>query len=384
MKNRGRVVIALLFILSLIGISFYGGPVTYVFFSTVILVPVISYIYIWCVIFSLKIYQRTDGRNMVAKTPADFYITLQNEGWFSFSSLKIIFYSSFSSITDIDEEAEYELLPHTSITKKTKLLCRYRGNYNVGIKKIVAKDFFGLFSVTYEIKEPLNVVVAPALIDILDSEDRELLADASRDNLLKKTDPDISVREYDPGDDIRFINWKASAVMQKLMTRERHGEDKNGIAIIMDPGRYSDNDLDYIPAENMIIEKTLSLALFYAQKNIPADVILMTDHIMKSEIKNTGDMDELYTRMMRYFFDENKDMEKLLENLYEGAQLFGYRMLIFVTQKWTEKEDVLAGRSNTDLVPMCVYLTDKNGGIDISSSDNKNMEVVLLKEEGAA
>ncbi|MBP5291310.1 MAG: hypothetical protein J6Y90_01660, partial [Lachnospiraceae bacterium] len=119
MKNKGVLVLAALFALSLVGISFYGGPITYIFFWTVLLIPIVSYLYIFCVIISLNIYQRTEGRDMVSGTPSEFYITLQNEGWFSFSSLRIIFFSSFSTISDIDDGAVYELPPHSSIDKKT-------------------------------------------------------------------------------------------------------------------------------------------------------------------------------------------------------------------------------------------------------------------------
>ena len=100
MKNKGVLILASLFILSLVGISFYGGPVTYVFFGTILMIPVMSYLYIFYVIFALKIFQKTDGRDMISGTPSDFYITLQNEGWISFSSLRIIFYSSFSTISE--------------------------------------------------------------------------------------------------------------------------------------------------------------------------------------------------------------------------------------------------------------------------------------------
>ena len=123
MKNKGVLILASLFILSLIGISFYGGPVTYVFFFSVLLVPVISYLYILCVIISLKIYQRTDGRDMVSGTASDFYITLQNEGLFSFSSLRIIFYCSFLEMSEIDDGVFYELPPHSFILKWNKPLC---------------------------------------------------------------------------------------------------------------------------------------------------------------------------------------------------------------------------------------------------------------------
>ena len=356
MKNKGVLIIAALFALSLVGISFYGGPITYGFFWTVLLIPIVSYLYILCVIISLKIYQRTDGRDMVSGTPSEFYITLQNEGWFSFSSLRIIFYSSFSTISDIDDGAVYELPPHSSIVKKTKLLCKYRGNYNVGIKKIVVGDFLGIFSFTYKIKEPLNVIVVPAMVQLTELGGSELLSDADRDNMQRKTEPDIPVREYADGDDMRFVNWKASAITQKLMVRQRRGEEKSGIAIIMDPGRYQNK----------------------MENNIPADVIYRTNAVNRLPVRNTGDFELLYEEMSRYSFREGNDKEKLFEELYEASGLFGYRMLIFVAQKWTHEDSDLADRINADLAPIRVYLAEGETGEDVTDTVSGRFDVVRI------
>ena len=381
MKNKGILVIAALFVLSLVGISFYGGPITYVFFWTVLLIPIVSYFYILCVIISLKIYQRTDGRDMVAGTPSEFYITLQNEGWFSFSSLRIIFYSSFSTISDIDDGAVYELLPHSSIVKKTKLLCKYRGNYNVGIKKIVVGDFLGIFSFAYRIKEPLNVIVVPAMVQMTEPPGNELLSDADRDNMQRKTELDIPVREYAEGDDMRFVNWKASAITQKLMVRQRRGEEKSGIAIIMDPGRYQSKMEEYLPPENKVIEWVLSLALYYIENNIPAEVIYRTNAINKIAVKDTGDFELLYEEMSRYSFREDNDKEKLFEELFEASGLFGYRMLIFVAQNWSHEDSDMADRINADLAPIRVYLAEGETGDDVTDTVSGRFDIVRIGQD---
>ena len=378
MKNKGVLIIAALFVLSLVGISFYGGPITYGFFWTVLLIPLVSYLYILCVIISLKIYQRTDGRDMVSGTPSEFYITLQNEGWFSFSSLRIIFYSSFSTISDIDDGAVYELPPHSAIVKKTKLLCKYRGNYNVGIKKIVVGDFLGIFSFTYKIKEPLNVIVVPAMVQLTELGGSELLSDADRDNMQRKTEPDIPVREYADGDDMRFVNWKASAITRKLMVRQRRGEEKSGIAIIMDPGRYQSKMEEYLPPENKVIEWVLALSLYYIENNIPAEVIYRTNAVNKLPVRDTGDFELLYEEMSRYSFREDNDKEKLFEELFEASGLFGYRMLIFVAQKWSHEDSDLAERINADLAPIRVYLAESETEGDESDTVSGRFDVVRV------
>ncbi|MBR3039959.1 MAG: DUF58 domain-containing protein [Lachnospiraceae bacterium] len=378
MKNKRVLIPIALLILALVGISFYGGPVTYVFFWTVVLLPVICLIYIFLVIRNIKIYQRTEGRDMVCGTPAPFYITLQNEGFFSFASLRIIFYSSFSTISEIDDDVEYELPPHSSIQRTTKILCKYRGEYFVGIKKIVVKDFLGLFSVTYTIKEPLNVIVSPAIIHLPKGSDRELILDADRDNQMKKPVPDIPVREYVQGDDIRFLNWKASAVMQKLMVRERRGEEKSGIAIIMDPGRYGERTEEYLPPENKVIEQVLAMTLYNAENNIPTDVFYRTTTPVRQSVRSTGDFDALYQVMRRYIFRDDTDMKHFLGELYDEAYLSEYRMLVFVLQKWSEEEAEWVKNINTDQMPVRVYLISEEEGEEFTDASDNKTEILPI------
>ncbi|MCR5098244.1 MAG: DUF58 domain-containing protein, partial [Lachnospiraceae bacterium] len=263
--HRGKlfVFIAAL-ILALVGITCLGGPVTYIFFWTVLAVPVICLVYIFSVIIFIKYHQETEGRNMVVGSPSDFYITLVNETFFSFSSVRVIFYSSFSTVNDVEEDAVYELSPHSQIKKKTRLICRYRGEYKVGMKSIAVTDFLGLFTINWRVKEPLSVIVEPALIqlDTLGEDDEN---EASRhENIMRKNEPAIPVRAYAPGDDVRFINWKATAAMNKLMVREQTSEEKSGIAIIMDPCRYDELPENYLPKENKVVELLLALSLYYS------------------------------------------------------------------------------------------------------------------------
>ena len=353
MMDKRKIAILLSgFILSLIAISFYGGPVTYIFFFTVLMIPVISFIYIFLVIASLKIYQETEGRDMVSGEPYELYITLQNEGWFSFSSLKIRMYSSFSSVTEIDEAAEYELPPHSFIKRRSKLVCRYRGEYNVGIKEIRVGDFFGLFSVIFRIKEPLNVIVSPAIIHPGDDPDALQIFETERDSMAMRTEADIPVREYVMGDDLRFINWKISGRLQKIMIREKKGEEKSGVAIIMDCGRYYKNDRDFLPKENGVMEDAISLSLYFLEKMIPADLFIFEDQVIKLPVNDREDFEELYRRMCTLKFREDRDIESFILALEKESVLSGYRIMIFVLEKWSDETGERIKSANRDNTPL--------------------------------
>ncbi len=375
--KRNRLILLAAFILSLAGISFYGGPVTWIFFWLVIFVPVISLFYTFCVMLSIKIYQKTDGRNMVSGAPSDFYVTLQNEGWFSFASFRVIFYSSFSTVMGMEDDAVYELSPHSSIKKKTRLLCRYRGNYNVGVKSIVVTDFFGLFSLSRRIKEPLNVIVAPAVIHIEKIGEDENKKDSRLDNEINKTEMSIPVHEYAEGDDPRLINWKASAVMQKLMVREKTGQEEGGMAIIMDPHRRDPKPEGYLPSENKVIETVLALSLYYADNAVPVDAFYMNENVVKRSVRNRADFEMLYEEMLHYSFREERNAESFFAKLYEGVHLSEARKLIFVLQGYEAKTAEWIERINVGRLPVAVYLIDDKTDTSMEDID-RDVSIVSI------
>ena len=63
---RNRLILAALWILSLVGISFLGGPVTYGFFAVMTLIPVILLIYLLLVLARFKIYQYLESKDIVS------------------------------------------------------------------------------------------------------------------------------------------------------------------------------------------------------------------------------------------------------------------------------------------------------------------------------
>lgn len=162
--RKNRIIWFCLWVLSLVGISFRGGAVTYGFFIALTLVPPVSLLYLLAVYAMFHIYQELERRFVTVNEPVRYRFALVNECPLQFVSIRVRFFSSFSSITDLDDETEYELRPHTRIEKETRLICRYRGEYEIGIREIEIQDYFRLFRIRYRNKECIHAVVKPQLI----------------------------------------------------------------------------------------------------------------------------------------------------------------------------------------------------------------------------
>ncbi len=266
---KRRLLWLFLWILSLVGITFYGGPVSYGFFYAVLLIPVLSWVYLLAMFFLFKVYQELESRSLVCGQQMPYYFILKNENHFAFAGVSVRMFSDFSSVQGIRESTEYQLLPGESYRYGTSLVCKYRGEYEVGIREIVVSDFFRLFSLCYSVPEKIKAQVLPRLVKLQELKSLgELNLIVHREVQGSRNRPDIPVREYAAGDPMKQIHWKSSARMQKLMVREQTGEEKEGISILLVTKRYGREPKEYLPLENKLLELTLALGFLFSKKGL--------------------------------------------------------------------------------------------------------------------
>lgn len=351
-----RLIMIILWILSLVGISFYGGPVSYGFFAAVTAVPVVSLLYVLLVLLRFKIYQDLDKSQVVADTVSKFYITLQNEDFFTFAGVRVLFYSPFSEVNGMDDSTEYELAPFSGIKKETSLICKYRGEYEVGIKSIVVRDYFDLFRITYRNREPFRVNVLPKIVSPAALHTIDLMDTTAVETRLHATDPDVLVRDYTPGDGIKMINWKVSAGHGKLLVRNYIGEEKQGIAIIMDSARYSDDPKIYLPIENQISECVIALTMYFIKNNTPARIISYPGKSATRLVKDMADFNSFYSFISGFRFGKENTADKLCAELSQDHNLYSSKLVIMVLHEMGQQAKVLAADLERNAAPSIIYL----------------------------
>ena len=331
--KRNRIIWSILWGLSLVGISFYGGWISYGIFCLLTLVPIISLLYIFCVFLLFKVYQNMEGRQIICGHPSVFYFTIQNESPMFFSGIRLVFYSSFSTINGLDDQTEYEFRPYAGIRKRTDIVCRYRGEYEVGIKYIVIQDFFRLFSISYRNREPFKVFVKPDTVFLTELQCADVAFAAVRDARLHQDEPDLRMREYVAGDDPRLINWKASGAAGKLMLRERIGQRQQGIGILMDPHRYSDRKEQYLPVENKLLEAVIALNLFLIGQGIAVETFTLGAGLVSYSADPNGGFEAFYERMAAYAFSEEK-AEMLYEAVLREGRIREKAAVFMIVHEW--------------------------------------------------
>lgn len=382
MKWRRRVFF-LLWVLSLIGITFYGGTISYGLFWTMTFIPVLSLLYLLFVFAQFRIYQEIESRTVVCKQPMPYYFILPNETFYSFASLSIRLFSGFSYVSDMPEDEEYELLPGDNYTYRTKLVCKYRGEYEVGVKEIIITDFFKLFRFKYKVHSTIKALVYPRIVHKQELETMKNMVNMSFLNTpFQQMEPDVVTREYVSGDSMKYIHWKVSAREQKLKTRLLEGERKQELLLLFDTKRYSREEENYIPLENQILETVLALGYHFAEKSIPYKVFWGEKGIQQFQVKGISQLDYWYQKTSQVVFDEEEEIAILLQHILSGRVHQNTNTLILVMHEVDDKLMSLLQQMTLHGINIMLYLvTDREPGEYIRQS-NDRLKIVVLPIEG--
>lgn len=329
MKVR-RCILAGLWILSLTAISFYGGAVSYGLFFGVTLIPVISLIYLLCVYLRFKIYQDATKKNLVCGQPTPYLFILQNEDWFAYTGISVRMHSSFSYAEETFESVEYELLPGDKITCSTNLVCRYRGEYEIGVKEVVLTDFFRLFRFRYAVSGQIKAEVSPKIVEVTELKSIADLPIPVLNAASGSTEQDIIVRDYVEGDSLKQIHWKATARERKLKVRIMTGKENQSISIFCDTRRYSEDMKEFLPLENKILETFLAVGCFFAGMKKEFYAWYGQNGIVKKHVDGMEEFNVFYRAVSDIIFHKNESIQKVLDQVAGQGALWGGSLVFCV------------------------------------------------------
>lgn len=140
---------------------------------------------------------------------------------------------------------------------ETTIICSRRGIYQIGDFKITIKDIFNLFSFQKIISNPIALKVYPQITPL-----RNIAIDKSQDYFALS-----ELREYQEGDPIKKIHWKASAKRDVLMVKnyEEWGEEEVTILLDSNVNSYSEDVNSLL--EDKAVETTLSIINHFLENN---------------------------------------------------------------------------------------------------------------------
>lgn len=372
-----------LWIFSLIAISFYGGAVSYGFFFGVTLIPVISLFYLFCVYFRFKIYQEAEKRNLVCGQPAPYFFVLQNEDYFAYACISVRMHSSFSHAEESFENVEYELLPGDKTVCETRIVCKYRGEYEIGVKEVVLTDFFRLFRFRYIVSGQIKAVVLPQIVQLQELKSIADLSMLVQRDTLGSAEPDVLVRDYVEGDSLKQIHWKATAREQKLKVRTMSGRENQSITIFCDTRRYSEDMREFLPLENKILEAFLAVGYYFAGADREFHAYYGQNGVVSEHVEGINRFDDFYHKVSKISFSREECLQDVMEQVAGQGILWGNSLVFCVLHELPPAVLDVTERLAVSGVVVVIYVVTDQDPKDFVKQGSMRRRIVAIPVEAA-
>ena len=379
-KKHRRLILLIFFILSLVLISIYGGTISYALFYAVLVIPAISAIYLIYVYYSFTIYQEIKTRNIVAGELIPYSFILKNEGYTAFTKINVKVYSDFSDVTDVPDDHAFRLFPGEKVEYNSTIRCRYRGEYRVGVNRLIITDFLELFSFSYRIASQIDAIVKPRIIDVDIHDDIPDLDVFIHSNYKGDiNEPDLVVRDYREGDSLKRIHWKSSAKSLELKVRNDIGILQDRILLLVDFERVSHDIHEYLPSENGILEQSIGLLYHFVFKKIPIQLAYHNGKLCSTSISDIARFNYIYEELSAINFQTGNSFISLFEQACHQGMVNSAQVILMVVHYMnSDLFAELAKLSLTSKVTV-VYVVSKEDISEYSRQSTERFKIVKVK-----
>ena len=201
-----------------------------------------------------------------------------------------------------------------------------RGVYSFGALNVFASGPFRLLSRRYQFVQNQVVSVYPSFL-MLKSHELQMKANWFQENGIRKyrklghSQEFDQVRNYVEGDDLRVINWKATARNQHLMVNQYQDERARQIYCIIDKGRLMELPFKGMSLLDYSINASLMLAHLVLKKYDNAGLVTFNRKV-DTFLKASSGNSQLNTIMRTLYLEKTayheSDMSGLFTSLWKN------------------------------------------------------------------
>lgn len=219
-----RIVYYLLMAVGLIGGLLTGERIFFIVFFAQLGVLIFSVALNLWTILQFSFIQSVDREEAVKGDSVNLTLSIHNDMPYPFTMMRV----HIGAVSEGENTSyAFHLAPRENITFSPRLHCAYRGCFKVGMSYVDIQDVFGLTSLHFDMRKlsyyrQREVLVFPRVHDLYSLPSHALDEknfDGTNLRLINNGDSFAGVREYQPGDALKRIHWKASASKNKLYTR---------------------------------------------------------------------------------------------------------------------------------------------------------------------
>lgn len=186
-----------------------------------------------------------------------------------------------------------QLSKNSRQTASYKLQPKQRGVYEFGKVNVFANTSINILSKRYKYIKNQQVAVYPSFLnlrkyELMASRTAMLPSGLKRTRKIGQSSEFEQIKEYVSGDDLRHVNWKATAKKQHLMVNHYQEEKAQNVYLLLDKGRTMKMPFDGMTLLDYAINVALMLANIAVKKQDKAGLLTFekkTDAFVKADNK---------------------------------------------------------------------------------------------------
>lgn len=319
----------LAYILVLVGFGVLNrikpGSISSLGFFIVLAIPLVSLIHMIYTYSFFKLIHDVDRREVSKGEAITYTIKLVNPSIFMFAPFYLHFIASDKLFLSLKNEEHQQIIvsEQKRVVIKKSLNCSYRGNYTVGVDRIIIKDFLNFFQFTYLVDEQHKILVYPKLRE-LRSNVLKNVANESNESVVSNNTQNESVfsdiREYIPGDPLNRIHWKLTAKTGKWISKDMSGQMTNKTKVFLDTFHLDLSEEDKIVFEDYLVEGCVSVLHFLLENRIHTELYYEHFGIKHIEGFSQNEFPRMYDALAHLSFYHEKKLVETLDNVFLHAQ----------------------------------------------------------------
>jgi uncharacterized protein (DUF58 family) len=191
------------------------------------------------------------------------------------------------------------MLWYSSVKWKYELPCLKRGYYPLGPTVISSGDIFGLYSRSLKTALEDHVIVYPKILPVghLPIPSQQPLGESRTEyRVFQDSTRPIGVRDYQHGDSLRHVHWKASARLQSLQVKIFEPTTTFKVALFLSVDSFMANGAIKEEEFELGISVAASLAYHVLEQGSPAGLFVNTRRVDSGQavsLAPSGSRDQL-------------------------------------------------------------------------------------------
>ena len=312
-----RILYLSLLIITFTFVYYYGGKVPNMLFYTVLVLPIVSYIYMLIGYFMLKYEQSLDNDLIFKGDKVTFTVNITNRSFFILPYISISFLNDKGGVIQKHKINNISLQPFSKREVSIDYIYKYRGDFKLGVSTIEVQDFLGIFKFTLKNKKLLYITVYPQIIDI---DEFYLSSGYLSDNVssIGGGQEDIStieeINKYNYGDSLRKIHWKLTAKTNELMIREYEKVGSRSAILILDLQSNNFEVEKNAAIEDKLLETTIAILRYCIYNDAEVKLIYDSKGINAINYSNSLDFQKAYEALAKVEFNQKTSFKDIIES----------------------------------------------------------------------